>query len=353
MSTPVWLMGASGLLAGEFCRLLEQHPRLHLAGAISREEGVELSELHPHLSRSVETISLANAAARIAECDEPGVLVLGLPHAQSAAAWKALRSELGEAAARELSVVDLSADYRLADRRAYARWYGQEHPDPDELAAFVYGLPEWHRERIAGSRRVAAPGCFATALQLATLPAARAELVSTGSPWVLNAITGSSGSGNVPKPGTHHPHRHGSLWAYGLGGHRHEAELEQALAPLGFQPELCFVPHSGPFVRGIHLTAILPLAGEVSTDEARAVYAAAYEGAPFVEVLAEGVPDLRRVAGSNRASLGVHVKGSSLVCLVTLDNVVKGGSGQALQCLNLMRGWPEETGLPIAGLGVL
>ena len=352
MSTPVWLMGASGLLAGEFCRLVEQHPNLNLVGAISREEGVSLSSLHPHLSHSVETVSLATAAATISERNEPCVLVLGLPHAQSATAWKTLRAELGSAV-EKISVVDLSADYRLADAATYAKWYGQDHPDLDELPQFVYGLPEVHREKIVGSKRVAAPGCFATALQLATVPAAAAKLVSTDSPWILNAVTGSSGSGIAPKAGTHHPHCNGSLWAYGLGGHRHEAELEQALVPHGFTPEICFVPHSGPFVRGIHLTAVLPLAGEITTDEARAVYAAAYEGSPFVEVLPEGVPDLRRVAGSNRVSIGVHVKGNSLVCLCTLDNVVKGGSGQALQCLNLMQGWPEETGLPIAGLGVL
>jgi N-acetyl-gamma-glutamyl-phosphate reductase len=253
-------------------------------------------------------------------------------------------------------VLDLSADFRLSDPERYRVAYGQAVASPDELSRFVYGLPELGREPIRGAHRVAAPGCFATALQLAVLPAAEARVLDERRPWVLNGITGSSGSGNEPKPATHHPHRHGNLWAYSVGGHRHEAELAQKLEPLGARPPLAFVAHSGPFARGIHLTATLPLARRLETAEARALYVERYRDEPFVEVLDEtrdsATPDLRSVVGSNRASLAVFVRGEVLVVLATLDNLVKGGSGQGLQCLNLMLGLPETTGLPRAGLGV-
>ena len=355
---PLWLVGASGLLAGELMRLLEMHPALRLAGAVSRSSGADLSEMHPHLPIDNVTTTAEEAAGQIREslqanAGEPHIVVLGLPHGDSAAFWCELRSALGEDA-ESVYVVDLSADYRLHDRDVYAQWYGREHADPEELANFTYGLVEWKRDEIASSKRVAAPGCFATALQLATLPAARAGVLDAAQPWVLNAITGSSGSGNSPKPGTHHPHRHGNLWAYGLGGHRHEAELRQSLSAAGVDPaSLHFLPHSGPFVRGIHLTAFLPLASELTQADARAIYADAYAGAAFIEIVESGVPDLRRVAGSNRVALSTNVRDGGLTVLLTLDNVIKGGAGQALQCLNLMLGLPESLGLPVAGLGVV
>jgi N-acetyl-gamma-glutamyl-phosphate reductase len=169
---------------------------------------------------------------------------------------------------------------------------------------------------------------------------------------VYAGVTGSSGSGASPKRTTHHPFRHGNLYAYSVGGHRHEAELRQALDELGLAPRLHFVPHSGPFARGIHLTAALPLAKPLTTEAARALYAERFAGEPFVEVLAGGVPEVRSVAGSNRASIGVDVRGDVLTVLVAIDNMIKGGSGQALQCMNLMLGLPETWGLSACGTGV-
>jgi N-acetyl-gamma-glutamyl-phosphate reductase len=348
---PVFLYGARGMLAGEFLRLVEFHPGLGLAAAVSREAG---SGFHRHLSHGVTTNDGATAAAELRArlaAGERAALVLALPHGESARTWLSLRDELGQAA-EELFVLDLAADFRLNDPERYRATYGHAHPAPEELARFVYGLPELAREPIRGARRVAAPGCFATALQLAVLPAAQASVLDASRPWVLNGITGSSGSGNEPKPATHHPHRHGNLWAYSVGGHRHEAELEQALAPLGLRPPLAFIAHSGPYARGIHLTAVLPLARKLETKEARALYTERFAGEPFVEVLASEAPDLRSVAGSNRVSLAAHVRGESLIVLLTLDNLVKGGAGQGLQCLNLMLGFSETTSVPKTGLGV-
>ena len=338
------------MLAGEFLRLIEAHPGLELVAAASRESG---AELHKHLARELVAVDPTAATQALRERLARGraAVVLALPHGESARTWLALEQELG-AAAERVVLVDLAADFRLRDPARYRAAYGHAHPAPEALAHFAYGLPELFRKELVGATRIAAPGCFATALQLALVPAAAARVLDTTRPWILNGITGSSGSGNEPKAATHHPHRHDNLWAYSVGGHRHEAELEQALAPLGDVPPLAFVACSGPFARGIHLTASLPLATALSSDEARAIYRERYAGEAFVEVLSEGTPDLRCVVGSNRVSLATHVRGSTLHVFLTLDNLVKGGAGQALQALNLALGFPEALGLPRAGLGV-
>jgi len=353
---PTYVFGAKGVLAGELLRLIDGHPRLALAGAVSRSTQ-SLAEAHPHLALSGSTIGAEDAradiAARLARGERPAVL-LALPHGESAAAWEALCLALGDAA-HDVFVVDLAADHRFADPARHAAVHGAAPRVNGALGHFVYGLVEFDRAAVASARRVAAPGCFATAMQLACVPAARSGLLDTTHPWILHGITGSSGSGAEPKPGTHHPWRHGNLWAYALAGHRHEAELEQALARCGVVAPLHFVAHSGPFARGIHLTCALPLATRDSgtAEELHAHYRAAFEGSPFVAVLPLGqAPDLRSVTGSNRALVGLSLRGGVLSVLVTLDNMVKGGAGQALQCLNLMLGAKECAGLPRTGLGV-
>ena len=351
--TPTFLWGAGGMLAGEFLRLCELHPALNLRAAVVRSK-TPLSESQPHLADARATVSSEEAESALADSLAGGAraaVVLALPHGESSGLWKRLRAKLGSDAERAI-VVDLAADYRISDPRLYASAYGAAHADMGEAENFVYGLPEYQREALQGATRCAAPGCFATAIQLATLPAAYAGLLDSERPWILNGITGSSGSGNAPKPGTHHPHRHGNLWAYSLDGHRHEAELTQALAWRGQVASLHMVAHSGPFARGIHLTAALPLNRSIDARKVRAIYAEAYGTEPFVEVLETGAPDIRRVAGSNRASLAVSVRGEVLTVALTLDNMVKGGAGQALQCLNLMLDYPETWGLARAGLGV-
>ena len=352
-TTPLFIWGAGGMLAGEFLRLCELHPALKLSAAVVRS-GTPLSDSQPHMASTISTSSSEEAERALASClsdHERAAVVLALPHGESPALWKRLRSELGSAAERVM-LVDLAADYRIRDSRLYASAYGTPHADFAEVEHFSYGLPEFKRAAIRKSTRCAAPGCFATAIQLATLPAAYAGLLDSERPWILHGITGSSGSGNAPKPGTHHPHRHGNLWAYSLDGHRHEAELAQALAWHGIEAKLHLVAHSGPFARGIHLTAALPLRRSAKLAAVQALYRDAFKGETFVEVLSEGVPDIRRVAGSNRASVAVAVRDEVLTVLVTLDNLVKGGAGQALQSLNLMLDYPETWGLARSGLGV-
>jgi len=349
----VFLFGARGMLAGEFLRFLELHSDLELGAAVSREPG---AELHRHLGGAAAASAPDQAERQLAEhlqAGQPAAVVLALPHGESARTWCGLRSRLG-ASAERLFVLDLAADFRLRDPARYRATYGVAHPAPAELSGFVYGLPEWNRPALVGARRVAAPGCFATALQLAVLPAAQARLLDGTRPWILNGITGSSGSGNELRATTHHPHRHDNLWAYGVSGHRHEAELAQSLEAYEQRPELVFVPHSGPFARGIHLTAYLPLAAPVDAAEVQALYEERYGDEPFVQVLGRDgrTPDLGSVVGSNRAALSLAVRGRTLIVLLSLDNLVKGGAGQGLQCLNLMLGLPETRGLPRNGLGV-
>jgi LysW-gamma-L-alpha-aminoadipyl-6-phosphate/LysW-L-glutamyl-5-phosphate reductase len=352
-SIPLVLFGAGGLLAGELLRLVDAHPALHLAAAATREGG-SLEATQPHLADVVTALPIAAAFERCVDFAARGPLAIafGLSHGESAAMWKELRAALG-GNANNAVVVDLGADYRLEDPAEYARVYGAPHADVGELPNFAYGLPELNRAAIRASKRAAAAGCFATAMQLSTAPAYAAKLADPAHTLVLSGVTGSSGSGVKPAANTHHPHRAANLWAYSLQGHRHEAELAQTLRRVtGSSPAIHFVPHSGPFVRGIHLTAFVPLAQPIDSADALAIYRARYEGEPFVTVLEHGTPDLRRIAGSNRVCLGLETRGDVLTICLTLDNVVKGGAGQALQCLNLMLGLNETAGLPRVGLGV-
>lgn len=352
-SIPLVVFGAGGLLAGELLRLVEAHPVLRLAVAATREGG-SLETTQPHLADPVVAMPIAAAFERTVELASRGPIAIafGLSHGESAAMWKELRAALGKNAANA-RVVDLGADYRLADPAEYERVYGAPHPDVEELPRFAYGLPELNRAALRATNRAAAAGCFATAMQLAVVPAYSGKLADPAKTLLLSGITGSSGSGVKPAANTHHPHRAGNLWAYSLTGHRHEAELAQTLRiAAASAPTIHFVPHSGPFVRGIHLTAFVPLRAQIDAGEVRSLYRARYEGEPFVTVLDKGTPDLRRIAGSNRVCLGLDVRGDVLTICLTLDNVTKGGAGQALQCLNLLCGLDETAGLPRAGLGV-
>ena len=341
--TPLHLLGARGLLAGELLRLVDGHPWLELAGVYSRDPESALAECHPQLRSGLPLQAMSRVAQDLRSALGRGraALVLALPHGVAQSVWRELESELGESAA-DLAVVDLSADHRLVDDGAEGE------------GAWRYGLPELHGAKLPSARCVAAPGCFATAMQLAVLPPAWADLLDVQEPWILHAVTGSSGSGASARAGTHHPFRHGNFVPYAWNGHRHEPEL---LARRNFAepPALRFVTCSGPFSRGIYLTAFLPLARGVDEEQVRSCFAKAYADRPFVQVLDEGVPQLRAVVGSNRADLGLSVRGDAasrtLQVFLALDNTLKGGVGQGLQCLNLMLGLAETDGLPRCGLG--
>jgi N-acetyl-gamma-glutamyl-phosphate reductase len=247
----------------------------------------------------------------------------------------------------------MSGAFRLTSAASYREFYG-EHPKPELLGSFVYGLPELNREQIQKARRVASPGCFATAIELALLPFARAGLLS-GSIQVVG-VTGSSGSGATPSPTTHHPVRAHNLRTYRPLTHQHAPEVVETLRAAGArQPELAFVPISAPLVRGIFVTAFFQVPASMPEAELKGLPARAYESERFVRVPGARLPEVVAVIGSNDAEVGVTlgpVRGNTreVTVFAALDNLVKGGAGQAVQNLNLMFGWDEALTLESAWL---
>jgi N-acetyl-gamma-glutamyl-phosphate reductase len=275
------------------------------------------------------------------------VAFCALPHGDSARAVEALR-------ARDLLVIDLSADFRLHDAGDWAAWYGsaqeREHPAPALLAEAVYGLPELHREQLRRARLIAGPGCYPTAAILAAAPLLRAGLISADG-LVVDAKSGASGAGRTPGPSTHLPEAAEGVRPYKVAGsHRHTAEMEQELSAVAGVPlRLIFTPHLLPMSRGI-----LSCVYATPTDPARPAadyqqaLEAAYAGEPFVTVLPPGrLPDTAHVRASNRAHVAVawDARARRVLAMSAIDNLTKGASGQAIQCMNLALGWDETLGL--------
>ena len=340
------VIGGSGYGGAEMIRRLLLHPDVELARVASVDfVGEPLSAAHPSLEGRTRLVfeDLAPAAAA-AGMD---VVLLGLPHKVTAQKVPALAAIPG------LRVVDMSGDFRLKDAAAYERYYGQRHPHPELLGDFVYGLPEVNRERIRAATRVASPGCFATTIELGLLPLARAGLLE--GVVHVQGITGSSGSGTAPQAGTHHPVRAGNLRAYKPLWHQHVPEIAETLAAAGARDlELRFVPVSAPLVRGILATSFVEVPEEWTEDRLQALYRDAYAGEPFVRVPARRLPEVAAVSGSNFAEVGVAVgpawRGRRTVTAISaLDNLVKGGAGQAVQNMNLLLGLDEGASLEDPG----
>jgi N-acetyl-gamma-glutamyl-phosphate/LysW-gamma-L-alpha-aminoadipyl-6-phosphate reductase len=288
-----------------------------------------------------EGISPAEAARGV------DVVLLGLPHTVAAAKVPELAAVPG------LKIVDMSGDFRLKDVAAYERWYKHVHPCPERLPDFVYGLPELNRALIRKARFVASPGCFATTIELALLPLAKAGLLE--GVVHVQGITGSSGSGVAPSAGTHHPVRAGNLRTYKPLEHQHVPEIVETLAAAGARDlALRFVPISAPLSRGIFATAFLELPEEWTQARLDALYRDAYAGEPFVRVPRKRLPEVAAVSGSNFAEVGVAAgaprAGRRTVTLFgATDNLVKGGAGQAIENMNLMLGLDEKASLADPG----
>jgi N-acetyl-gamma-glutamyl-phosphate reductase len=327
-------------------RRLLVHPEVELVRVASVDfVGEPLSAADPALEQVTDLVFEGIPPAEAARGVD--VVLLGLPHTVAA-------SKLPELAAIPgLKVVDMSGDFRLKDVASYERWYKHDHPCPERLADFVYGLPELNRERIRAARFVASPGCFATTIELALLPLARAGLLE-GVVHVLG-ITGSSGSGVAPSAGTHHPVRAGNLKTYKPLEHQHVPEIHEALAAAGARDlALRFVPVSAPLGRGILATAFVELPEAWTQGRLEALYREAYAGEPFVRVPRRRLPEVAAVSGSNFAAVGVSA-GPARAGLRTVtlfgatDNLVKGGAGQAIQNMNLMLGLDEKASLADPG----
>jgi N-acetyl-gamma-glutamyl-phosphate reductase len=340
------VIGGSGYGGAEMIRRLLLHPEVELVRVASVDfVGEPLSAADPKLEGRTALVFEDLAPGRAAEGMD--VVLLGLPH-------KVTAQKVPEIAALPgVKVVDMSGDFRLRSAESYERFYGQRHPHPERLADFVYGLPELHRERIRSARFVASPGCFATAIELGLLPLARAGLLD--GVVHVQGITGSSGSGVAAQATTHHPVRAGNLRAYKPLWHQHVPEILETLAAAGAPGvELRFVPVSAPLVRGILATSFVEVPEAWTEERLQALFREAYAGEPFVRVPARRLPEVAAVAGSNHAEVGVAAgpawRGRRTATVVSaLDNLVKGGAGQAVQNMNLVLGLDERLSLEDPG----
>ena len=340
--TRVSLLGGTGYGGAELLRHLLFHPAVEVVkvGAIDHI-GQRVGDVHYPLAGCdlvFEEMTPREAATGV------DLVFLGVPHRVAAT----LVPELLQTDAR---VIDLSGDFRLRDADVYARYYKGAHPAPELLdGTFVYGLPELNRAQIVGARYVASPGCFATTLALALLPAARAGLLNGAKAKVV-AMTGSSGSGQTPKIGTHHPLRVANLKAYRALDHQHMPEIVQTLEDAGaVDLQLDFVPVSAPLQRGILAVGFVDVPDSFGPAEAAAALRESYADEPFVRVTEGRLPEVVAVKGSMYVEVGGSVEAGTWAVVSAADNLVKGGAGQAIQSMNLMLGLPETLGLDAPAL---
>jgi len=337
------ILGATGYVSGELLRLLSGHPEFALAAAVSQSKtGETIGRVFPHLDAhySGQTFCSMDDLDTLFEGLDRVALFSAAPHAASAGL---VRQALDLAAAKnlEVHVVDSSADFRYPSAAEFASVYGSNHAAPDLIADFSCALPE-HADKISRPH-IGHPGCFATAMLLATVPLYKSEL--TAGPVFISGITGSTGSGRSPQPGTHHPERHSNLYAYNALRHRHVPEVENLIEDAtGQKTSINFVPHSGPFARGIYVTVQATLARRMTREDVLQVIESCYARSEFVQVI-DDFPRLKNVVASNYAQIGADVSDDSVVVVCAIDNLVKGAAGGAMQWMNRLWSLPESSGL--------
>jgi N-acetyl-gamma-glutamyl-phosphate reductase len=335
-SVKVGIVGGTGYTGVELLRLLAQHPRAELAVITSRKEaGMPVADMFPNLRGHVDLKFTEPKGDALAACD---VVFFATPNGVAMNETRALY----DAGVR---VVDVAADFRIKDVALWEQWYKMKHACPDLVAEAVYGLPEINRSRIREARIIANPGCYPTAVQLGFLP-----LVETGQVdlqhLIADAKSGVSGAGRKAEVHTLFAEGSDNFKAYGVQGHRHLPEISQGLAQMAGKPvKLVFTPHLTPMIRGIHATLYVRLTAEL---DLQSLFEKRYAGEPFVDVLPPGShPETRSVRGANVCRIAVHrpQDGDIAVVLSVIDNLVKGASGQAVQNMNIMFGFPETMGL--------
>ncbi len=339
MTISASIVGGSGYVGGELLRLLLGHPHVTVQQISSqRHAGRFVHGIHPNL-RGATRLKFSSVE-QLEPCD---LLFLALPHGRAAA-------QIEQFANLAPRIIDLSADFRLDDPARYEEWYGRSHPAPEWLTKFVYGLPELHRESLREAKYVSGVGCNATAVNLALLPLAREGLIQQA---IIEVKVGSSEGGNSFSAATHHPERSGALRSFAPTGHRHQAEMVQALGEF----ELHFSATAVELVRGILCTAHLFLSQDLSEKEVWQLYRAAFRDEPFVRLVKErrGIyryPEPKILAGSNFCDVGFakDERSGRIVVLSAIDNLMKGAAGTAVQAMNLMLGYPETTALTFTGL---
>ena len=346
----VSIIGGSGYAGGELLRLLLDHPEVEVAQVTSeRNTGHYVHALHPNLRK--RTTQKFASITTLEPCD---FLFVALPHGETVA-------RIEQLAGLAPKLVDLSADFRLRDADLYARWYGGAHGAPEWLSRFVYGLPEINRDQIAGASYVSGVGCNATATNLALWPLFRAGLVDRGRGVIVEVKAGSSEGGASAGPSSHHPDRSHAVRSFAPTGHRHTAEVVQALGgggPLDVHMSVTSIE----LVRGVLATAHVFVSEETRAagfglKDLWQAYRGAYGAEPFVRLVRDrqGVyryPEPKILAGSNYADVGFDYDPESgrVVAIAAIDNLMKGASGSAVQCMNLMMGWDEAAGLGFPGL---
>ncbi|MEJ2257047.1 MAG: N-acetyl-gamma-glutamyl-phosphate reductase [Woeseiaceae bacterium] len=348
-SIPTAVIGAGGYVGGELLRLVAGHPHLDLRVAVSDSAaGQPVGAVFGHLATALAGLDFS-AQSDWLDTVEPGsdlALFSAAPHGASAAMLADVLAAC-EQQSVNVRVVDSSADFRFASQSNWEAIYGQPHGAPELLDRFTCALPE-HAETIE-TMHVGHPGCFATASTLAVVPLVRSGLV--GADVFISGVTGSTGSGKTPVPGTHHPERNSNLYAYKPLAHRHAPEVE-ALAERagGRATNVHFVPHSGPFARGIHVTVQAKAVGSVTDAQLREAFEDLYADAPFVRVVA-GTPRIKDVVASNQCHVGVASDGETVVVMAAIDNLVKGAAGGAVQWMNRLWDLSETTGLEMSAPG--
>lgn len=337
------VLGGTGYVAGELLRLIAGHPQFELAAVMSDSQpGESVSKAFPHLASAYADTrfkSQADVEKLLAETPQ-AALFSAAPHGVSAALIDSL---LGVAAKARTQprVVDISADFRYSSAAAYEAVYKHSHGAPKRIAEFTCAVPE-HLKKLE-TTHVAHPGCFATATLLASVP-----LLSLGvaSPTLfVSGVTGSTGAGRKPIEGTHHPVRHSDLYSYNALSHRHAPEIAAcAKAASGVEADFAFVPHSGPFARGIHVTVQASLKTAIDTPKILGALREFYANCPFIRVT-EQAPRVKEVATSNYAHLSAVANGRTVAVMCVVDNLNKGAAGGAVQWMNRMFGLDETSGL--------
>ena len=342
MSVSVSIIGGSGYGGGELLRLLLGHPYAEVKQVTSRSHlGEYVYQVHPNL-RKRTTLKFC-APEQIEPVD---VLFLALPHGQA-------QHKIAEYAALAGKIVDLSADFRLSDPAAYEYWYGGAHQALELQAEAVYGITEFAREAVAKARLVANPGCYTTCSQLPVIPLLEAGAIDPDE-IVIDAKSGVSGAGRSAKEANLFTEVSEGFHAYGVGKHRHMAELEEGFSRAAGRPVIpAFTPHLVPMNRGMLATIYVKPVGEATPRSLHAILEARFAGETFVKVLPFGtVPQTRHVRGSNRTYISVFEdrRPGRAIVMCVLDNLVKGASGQAIQNMNVMMGWDEALGLEAVGV---
>jgi N-acetyl-gamma-glutamyl-phosphate reductase common form len=346
---PAVVLGGTGYVAGELLRLIAGHPQFRLAAVMSDSQpGESVAKAFPHLASAYADTRFQSQVAveKLVAEERQSAIFCAAPHGAAAALIDGLLKS-AERGGTQPRVVDISADYRYKSAEAYEAVYKHPHGAPARLAQFSCAVPE-HQKRL-DTPHVAHPGCFATATLLASVPLLALGL--THPTLFVAGVTGSTGSGRKPVEGTHHPLRHSDLYSYNALSHRHTPEIAAcALNASGVEAEFSFVPHSGPFARGIHVTVQAQLKKPLDKAQLTAAFKDFYADAPFVRVI-DTAPRVKDIVASNYAHLSAAANGRTAAVMCVVDNLNKGAAGGAVQWMNRMFGLPETAGLtaPAAG----